>query len=327
MLVPQHGLLLSVVKYIASTTATVREIGLEEDDGVPQLRSGEIVKLINGVNEVFALVDSTYEGATSRSQVVSYDGQGWRTWYEDSSDNKNLYTGIVTSVNKHQLMFSTTDGVKSITLSRTGLNPKRIASSTFATAGTHISPRFDAGTKAFPKLATKLTLYLDDMSANETVTATYQIDQAANAISRGWTALGGANTADGAVEIPFPPSGGGVGVQFYDIQFRFALARGGTSTNSPNIKSAVLSYLKLLGRKKQWTARINTAEAGSVGKTPKELHDAITTIIGTNTLMPFTFRDASDATDTHYVMLQPVTGFIPTGRNWGEVYEVSLIEI
>ena len=64
-----------------------------------------------------------------------------------------------------------------------------------------------------------------------------------------------------------------------------------------------------------------------MGKTPKELHDAITTIIGTNTLMPFTFRDASDATDTHYVMLQPVTGFIPTGRNWGEVYEVSLIEI
>ena len=102
---------LGVSKYISGSTAVITEIGLTRDDGMPQLRSGEIVKFIKGYNEFFALVDSTYEGTGSRSQVVSWDGRGWRTWWEATADNKNMYSGIVTSVNKHQLLFSTTDGV------------------------------------------------------------------------------------------------------------------------------------------------------------------------------------------------------------------------
>ncbi len=77
-----------------------------------------------------------------------------------------MYSGIVTSVNKHQLLFSTTDGAYSIPLQRTSRNPKKVSGYTYADAATHITPRFDAGTKAFKKLATKLTLFLDDMSAN-----------------------------------------------------------------------------------------------------------------------------------------------------------------
>jgi len=317
---------LSVKKYIAADTATLAEVGLAQDDGLPQLRSGEIVKLIKGYDEFFALIDSTYEGTTSRSQVVSYDGRGWRTWWEATADNKNMYSGIVSSVVAHRLWFSTTDGVYYIPLQRTGTNPKKVASYTYAASSTHITPRFDAGTKAFPKLATKLTVFLDDMSADETVTVTYQIDQAQGALTSAWTALMSAQIADGIASQTFGTSG--VGVVFYDIQFRLALARAaGTNTNSPIIKGMTLSFLKLLGRKKAWSFTINTAEAGRVSATPKELTDAIATILATNTLMLFTFRDGSASADTHYVMIQPYYGFTPTGPNWQGTFNLTCVEI
>uniref|UniRef100_A0A6M3II53 Uncharacterized protein n=1 Tax=viral metagenome TaxID=1070528 RepID=A0A6M3II53_9ZZZZ len=316
---------LSVKKYIAAGTATLTEVGLSQDDGLPQLRSGEIVKFIKGYDEFFALIDSTYEGATSRSQVVSYDGTGWRTWWEATADNKNMYAGIVTSVNKHQLLFSTTDGVYSIPLQRTSRNPKKVAGYTYNTSGIHISPRFDAGTKAFPKLATKLTLFLDDMSATETVAVSYQIDQAQGALTSAWTSLVAAQTADGVKEQTFGTNG--VGVVFYDIQFRLALAQAGANTTSPIVKGMVLSFLKLLGRKKAWTFTISTSEAGRVGATPKELTDALSTILSTNTLMLFTFRDGSAAADTHYVIVQPYSSFTAAGPNWMGQANLTCVEV
>ena len=316
---------LSVKKYISGSTAVIIDTGLTEDDGMPQLRSGEIVKFIKGYNEFFALIDSTYEGSASRSQVVSWDGRGWRTWWEATADNKTMYSGIVSSVVAHRLWFSTTDGVYYIPLQRTSINPKKVSGYTYASAGIHISPRFDAGTKAFRKLATKLTLFLDDMSANETVAVTYQIDQAQNAITSAWTSLVSSQTADGQVEQTFGTNG--VGIQFYDMQFRIALARGGTNTNSPIIKGMTLSFLKLLDTKKSWNFTINTADAARVGATPKELSDALSTILSKRTLMLFTFRDGSDSADAHYVILQPFTGFTPSGRAWEGQQFLTVVEV
>ena len=315
---------LSVSKYVSATVATISEIGLTKDDGMPQLRSGEIVKFIKGYNEFFALIDSTYEGSGSRSQVVSYDGKGWRTWWEATANNKNMYGGIVTSANAHQLLFSTTDGAYSIPLQRTSLNPKKVSGYKYAAVGTHISPRFDAGTKAFPKLATKLTLFLDDMSANETVAVTYQVDQAQGALTSTWTALMSAQTSDGVKEQTFGTSG--VGILFYDIQFRAALVNS-TNTNSPIIKGMVLSYLKILDGKKAWNITINTAEAARVGAEPKKLFDSLVTILATNALIPFNFRDGSAASDTHYVLLSPFSGFTPSGPNWKGTFNLTLVEV
>ena len=315
----------AVHKYVVATTATITQMGLDKDDGLPQLRGGEIVELIKGYNELFALIDSTYEGSGSRSQVMSYDGKGWRTWWEATADNKAMYSGIVSSDTDLRLWFSTTDGVYSIPLQTTTFNPKKVSGYTYAAAGVHITPRFDAGTKTFTKLATKLTLFLNDMSANETVIVTYQIDQAQGALTSGWTALGSTQTGDGAKELTFGTNG--VGIEFKDIQFRIALARGGTNTNSPIIKGMALSFLKLLDRKKSWSFRINTAEAGRVGATPKELVDAIGTIVSTSTLMPFTFRDGSNSADTFYVMIHPFYGVTPTGQSWDAIYEISCVAV
>lgn len=322
---------LNVIKYIAGGTAVITKMGLDQDDGLPALRSGEIVEFIEGYNEFFALIDSTYEGTGSRSQVVSYDGKGWRTWWEATANNKNMYSGIVTTKNAYQLLFSTTDGMYKIALQRTSLNPKKISTYAYAATGVHIPPRFDAGTKAFPKLATKLTVFLADCSASEdddTVTITYQIDQAAGALTSAWTTLLTAQTSNGKKEVTF---GTDAGIEFYDIQFRAALARRTTGTTpeyySPIIKGMVLSFVKLLGRKKAWNITINTAEAGLVSSEPKALTDAIATILATNTLIPFTFRGDAVSAETHYVMIQPYYGFTPTGRNWEGTYNLTAIEV
>ncbi len=319
---------LSVIKYISATTATITEVGLQQDDGLPQLRSGEIVKLIKGYNEFFALIDSTYEGATSYSQVVSYDGRAWRTWWEASAVNKNMYSGIVTSVNKHQLLFSTTDGVYSISLQRTSINPKKVSGYTYGTAGVLISPRFDAGSKVFPKVATKMTTFTDDtISGSASVTIRYQINAGTAVISSttGWTALSGTIITDGVNEYAF---GSSAGISFYDLQFRTDLTQGGgTTTVSPILKSMVLSFYKQTDRKKSWTFTVNTSEASSVGSSPKVLVDALNTILATDTLVSFTFRDGSNSADTHWVLVYPFTGFLPTGTNWDGRLQLTCVEI
>lgn len=324
----QSGLFIScglqMFKYVSAATATITEMGLDQDDSLPQLRSGEIVKLIEDNNNLFALLDSTYEGTGSRSLMLGWDKTGWTVWWEATANNKNMYDGIVSNAKSRRLWWSTTDSAYFIPLPVNDLNPKKVTGSTFETPAVHITPRFDAGTKAFPKLAVKLTAFLDDMSEDETVTITYQIDQAQGVLTSAWTTLMTAQTSDGKKEVNF---GSSAGIVFYDIQFRAALARAaGTNTNSPIIKGLALSYLKLLGFKKAWQVRISIAEAGLVGKTQKQLLDALATILTTQTLMTFTFRDGSVTTDTHYVFVQPYQGLVTSGANFQSTWDLTLVE-
>ncbi len=311
---------LAARKYVSGNTPITLRMGLDLDDGLPELRSGEIVKFISGYNEIFALVDSTLEGSTSRSTVMAWDGIGWKLWWEATADNKNMYTGIVASANSLLLYFSTTDGVYKITLQRTTINPLKVSGYTFNSAGEHITPWFDAGTKSFKKLATKLTLFLSKMTANETVTVTYRIDKEATDLASEWTALGSAIVANGETILKFGTDS--KGVVFHDIQLRFVSASG-TNTLTPIINGITMSY-DILGFSKAWDFTVSTSEATAE---PKEIYDALQTIISTETLMTFTFRDGSVAADTHRVKVLPFTNPTPTGPNWDTTANLTVIEV
>ena len=61
------------------------------------------------------------------------------------------------------------------------------------------------------------------------------------------------------------------------------------------------------------------------GKTSKELLDNITTVINTNTLVPFTYKD-NDSDRSYYVDLISASGFEFTGLDERSQIQLQLVE-
>jgi hypothetical protein len=312
---------LGIRKYTSGSTATWSFTGLDLNDGLPSSRGGSITKLIAGDTEYYALIDSTYSNATSRSQVLAKTNYGWRVIWVASADNKNMYSGIVSNDYSYRLWFSTTDGIYYIPLQSTALSPLKDSAYTYAASGEHYSPWFDSQRKTYKKTAIQMTLFCSNMSATSTIACYYRINQSGagylDTTPTSWTLLGTANS-DGVTEMSF---GSSAGIEFYDIQFKFVFSRdAGTTTDTPVLNGATMNYFVHSGVR-VWEFTINTAEAGLVSSTPQQLHTAIDTIFNTNTLMPFIYRDT-----TYYVRLSnQVRGYTDAGRNYEGKYPMQVI--
>ena len=322
-----------IKKFTAGSTAVIQDVGFNNDDGLPMTRGGEIVKFVEGFEEYFILLDSTYEGTTSRSQVLGWDGTGYQVWWEATADNKNMYGGIVSSVVSHKVWFATTDGVYCIPVQSGTSNPKKVSGYTYAASGYHQTPWFDAGTKAFQKLAVRLNVFVSDMSATEKITIYYRINKADTSLDldfTNWTKLTSTTysngiTADGQTEFSFGTSG--IGVLFYDIQFYLVFERGATTTASPVLNGMTLSYQKVPDVKKAFDVQINTAEAGIVASEPKKLYDLLIAAVESKNLIPFTYRNGAATTDTYYVKALPFTGATPASNDFRGIFNVTLVEL
>ncbi len=307
---------LHVDKYIAAETASIQSVGLDLDDGLPQLRSGEIVKFIIGYNEMFALVDSTYEGSTSRSQVARYDGRGWTCWWEATADNKNAYSGIVSDDGSYYLLFGITGGVYSIPLQRTSQQPKKVSGYTYATAGVLVSPWFDANWQVGNKLAIQLVTAVRDASANETVVVKYRVNHATTALAATWTTAS-TITSDGETTYTF---GSSLGTAVRSIQFRIELASTSDNTKSPVLEYARLTYEKVIPKRWGWRFSVDCTQTYG-GKSPDQLLDAIVTAAELETLVPFVYKST-----TYYVRIAEVSGQRLTGDGKQGEYEIFVVE-
>lgn len=298
---------------------TISAIGLGKDDGLPQLRGGEIVKFIPGYNELFALVDSTYEGTTSRSTVMAYDGRGWQCVWESSAANVGMSTGIISSVSAYRLWFGAGTSLYYIPLQKNIRNPKKVATYTYATSGVHITPWFDANWVGV-KNALRLKTFCKDTTANETVLVQYRIDHATTAIASTWTTLGTIAAAGDGVETEYT-FGSSVGTNFKSIQFKLTLSRGSTTTLSPDVQYMVLEYQKILPPIWGWQFQIDCTHNYG-GQTPEQLLDAVVTAAETTTLVPFVYEGST----SQYVRVIAVEGDRLTGEGQRGTYNVSVLE-
>lgn len=283
---------------------TITSVGLDRDDGLPTLRGGEIVKFIKGYNEFFALVDSTYEGATSRSTVMAYDGKGWQCWWKAGSNNLRMDSGIVSSVYDYRLWFNAGTSVYYIPLQRNLRNPKKVSTFAYHTAGIHITPWFDANWVG-QKLALQLKVFCKDVTANETVLVEYRIDHIEVDLTTGWNTLGTIVAVGNEVETTYT-FGSSLGTNFKAIQFRFTLGRDAGGSNpeydSPDVQYVVLEYQKIIKPTWNWAFTVDCTKEYN-GRTANQMLDAIVTAAELETLIPFVFKDT-----TFYTRVKSVEG-------------------
>ncbi len=96
---------IGVKQYTVGNTGTLSDTGLNRDGGLPTEYNGIITRLIDGGDQLFALVDSSLISGNSQSTLNAYTGRAWRCWWagpneviEDCEDAWNeLVDGDVTS--------------------------------------------------------------------------------------------------------------------------------------------------------------------------------------------------------------------------------------
>lgn len=319
---------LDILKYIAARTATIQSVGLDRDDGLPADFQGEITKLIKGYNEFYALVDPTYVTGTQYGSVMAYDGLGWQCTWLSGTANKAMKTGMVSSCySSYRLYWGANNKIYYIPLERNLRNPRKISTFNYGAAGKHLYPNFDAGT-AHDKLAVRAKIECDKITTNETVIFSYRINHANTDVDTGWDTLATLDTTaeTGKTEHDF---GSSAGIVFRDIQFRLDLARGGTPTLTPDVMKLSLSYLKLLKVLWGWSFEILCYDPNGGGdyknKTPDQLDAALKTLVETQTLFDFTFRDESGGTYSYKCRIARCQGLERTGENWYNRWQIDLV--
>jgi len=303
---------LSVLKYTVGDVAIINKVGLDQGDGLPALRNGEIVKFIQGINEFFALIDSTYEGTTSRSSVLGWDGLGWRVWWEATADNKHMYSGIISTDTEQRLWWSTTDGIYFIKLPTNALKPKKNAAYTYATSGTHYTGWFDGGWANRNKLALRFMIKTKGCLVDkETVTVSYRTNHTNVDLATGWTPFSPLITTNTTTTYTFASA---VGVEFNAIQFKLVFAQATGSTSSPEVEWFALEYQKVVPTRWSYQFTVDCTNPHG-GRSAAQLLDALVTAAATGTLVPLSYMTTT--ANTVYGVVSRATGNLQTGE-WRE---------
>jgi len=308
---------LDVIKYTAASVASIEYVGLNKDDGMPAEYRGEIVSLIPGYTSMFALVDSSLVTGTGYSGIYEYDGIGWQCAYLSGSADKVMYGGIVSSVYGYKLWFGYNGLIYSMNIERDVRNPLKNSAYTYHGTSTHITPWFDGGWASSNKVALKLKVSTGNLGTSDVVVVYYRTDHSDLTIASGWTTLGTISTN---TETTYSFGTGNVGVEFKNIQFKYALQRNaGVTTQTPDVYWASLAYYikpePLITTGGGWAYNFAVDCTKTYAKNaPSELIDALRTAAETKTMIQIAYRNDVGGTETYLGNITDVKGSVESGQ-------------
>ena len=351
---------LGVYKYInGNNTAVITPVGPDRDDGLPTAYRGSVKRLVGTHNELLAGIDATSApasvGATSLSQnqssgtnhigsmciepstgnssIIGYNETGWETKWTAAESGKqidamhvsNLKSGIAGTVN-YRLWWGFNNIVYNMELQRDIVNPSQLPKFKYATTGYLETPWFNAFQTEVDKLALQLKVEVQGASSTETVKVEYATDYD-DTSDGAYTNLTSSAliTSNGVRTFSLPTDAIPVGVEFRSVKFRLTLARGSTTTNTPDIVSMVLVYRKKLEAKWGHQVQINLNDEYR-GNNSKELRSKLIAAIESTTLTEFTFRDDTGGTRNYYVDVRAATGIEYSGYDERGSTTITLVE-
>ena len=326
----------AIYKYqTGSNTAVVSLVGFDKDHGVPGTYQGQINRLIGTHNDLLALVNSdiievTYDvqestpagisgstviGAKGASTVLGYNEQAWEVKWA-GTDNIGLRAGAVnSSYNEYRFWFAVGAELYWMELSPDVINPDEITNFQYASSGTLETPWFDGGDAAGNKTALSFRAVTSSCTSNVNIAISY----ATNFNEDSYTSLG-TITSNGTTTYDFAS---GVGIDFASIKFK-ATFTSNNANNSPDLNLIELRWREKLLPKFGFSVNIDASNSFR-GSTPKQMMDDITTVINTNTLVPFTYKD-NDSDRTYNVDLISASGFEFTGLDERAQIQLQLVE-
>ena len=366
---------LGIYKYInGNNNAVVTVMGPDRDDGVPASYRGTIMKLAGTHTELMAAINATtspgaqastdvswQRGAstgfgghsasvvgqsTGQSSILAWNDMGWETkWVASEADKgKAIDKMLVSNAGKgdYRLWWGFDAKVYHQLIPYDVTNPSQLTALdgtdyAYAESAFHETPWFDAQQSDVDKLALKLKVECQDISANETVAVSYATDYSATytalttiTTSSLSTNTGETDATEGTYTYLLPNEDTPNGVTFRSIRFKLTLSRqsGDAATimkKTPDVVSTSLEYRKKLDAKYGHSVEVNLNKTYK-GKSPKQLRAALVSAIESNTLNEFTFRDDSDQARNYYVDVTSATGVEYTGYDERGTSRITLVE-
>lgn len=325
---------------VGGETAAIRVMGPDRDDGLPSDKRGVIRQLLGTTNELLAVLDSTSapgsmnmfgsRGALSAAAVIApdtgfshilgWDEKGWESkWLGGNTATAISCAYVSNAYSTYRLWWAHNQRVYYMALPRDIVNPEELVTFPYAASSDHETAWFNADQEEVDKLALELRIELAGASATETAVISYGINY-----SSSYTQFG-TISSDGITTYLFPDSTTPTGTAFRAIRFKISLARGSTTTETPDVLSLTLTYRKKLPAKYSHTFEIDMSSQHG-GRSPKELRAALIAAIESTTLVEFTFRDDAGLTRNYWVDVVQGMGLEQTGLDERGSSLVSCVE-
>jgi len=328
----------AIYKYqTGANTAVVSLVGFDKDHGVPSTYQGQINRLIGTHNDLLAFVNAdipevTYTaqggagegtgghspvvGGLGTSAILGYNEQAWEVKWT-SPNNLGLRAGAVGSpyLKDYRLFFAVGSTMYKMDLSPDVINPNEIDDFQYALSGTLETPWFDGGDAAGEKLALTLRAVTSGCTSDVHIKIEYATD-----FTESYTNLITNIVTNGTNEYEF---NSGVGVEFASIKFKLTFTSN-DADNSPDLNLIELRWREKIPPKFGFSVSVDAAKVYK-GNTPKQMMEDITTVINTNTLVAFTYKD-NDSDRTYNVDLVSASGFEFTGLDERAQIQLQLVE-
>lgn len=314
--------------------ATVSAIGLDRDDGLPQISRGAIVWLWPETNGLYALVKGVGAGGKMSLSVHVFTGFGWHCeWLLDSGlvDDFGPDWGYVSqdgSTEGYRLWWGCSGDVSrtwSMELPRDFANPRATiadGTSKFVIGEAHYlrTGRFDAQLRGYDKIASTLDLDIGGDMTDCTITVSQRINGAPN-----WSVIGITTDAQASFQLGIPDQDDIYpGLVFDDIELQFTIEKeaSGDETTAPFIRNAVLAFLKILPVSRSWIIEIPLS-APHADQSPEALYTKLESLLGSKVFFPMKHRDG-----TFRVRIAQLTTNEETGRDERrEHVTVNVVEV
>ncbi|KKK56078.1 hypothetical protein LCGC14_3068140, partial [marine sediment metagenome] len=271
-----------------------------------------------GLAGYWKLNEGTGTTATD-SSVAANDGTiSGATWL-DGAMNDVIVSSASTS---YAVYFDSGGSIFYIDMPKGLSNPNYlIGTQKYETTGIYLSPWFDGDNQSFQKLVKAVTSFAKRITANETIVIKYRVDKVNTDRDAGFTTLDTLNTSgDNGEVVNEIASGAGLG--FNSFQFRLDLARGGTTTNTPDMLALTLAYR--LVTQGNWSWSLNLVLDDSHNTTPAEKIANLESAIESAVDVPFIYRFLPD--ETHFVQFLSPREIQKTGKEFDGSINIQLLE-
>jgi len=314
---------IGVKSYTVGSTGTLSDVGLNRDGGLPTEYNGIIPRLIDGGDQLFALVDSSLTSGNSQSGLYAFTGRAWKCWWADANNNGVMHDAIVSSAQSaYAVYFDCGGSIYYIDMPEGLSNPKYlVGTQKYATSGIFLSPWFDGGNQAFGKLSKAVVSYAKGITTTETIAIEYRTDKTNTDRDTGWTTIETLNTTAENGENK-EQIASGAGTAFNTFQFRLDFARGSTTTLSPDMLALVLGHRLITQGNWSWTQTLLIDNSLNTSAAQKWAN--LESAIESETDVPFIFRYEPD--ETHYVSFINPREIMVAGKEFAGEINIQLLE-
>lgn len=238
-------------------------VGPDLDDGLPDGKRGTINHLLGSHNELMAFTNAdgatgvslvatratrgfgnhhgvTISTRTGFSSILGWNERGWEVKWLSSASARAITAGVIgnesTASSTYRMWWASNQRVYYMDLPVDVVNPVQVEAQEYGDGATLETPWFDMGVRNQQKLALSVIVESIHPSTTETV----EIEYATNFVET-YTSIATKDTT-GEAEYRLPGNISRQGVLFRAWKFRITLARGSTSTSTPQLVRITLVW-------------------------------------------------------------------------------------